>query len=290
MDIKQLQYFDEVVKTGKITTAANRLFISQQGLSMALGRLENELNCKLMKRTTDGMVLTEEGEYLAVHVKQLLAQFNEIEAHFQDTENGTSSVWVASAFGAMPEFLGRKIMEFREQNPNIRIELDEVDDNDCDDAVKSGRAELGLSVSPVDKKIFDVQEVFSSPFCIIVRKDNPMSELESISIHDLNDTPVMIMNSRSKTHLIFNQYCSLHNMTLNDYYLAGEVIAIHRLIADGGGVGITVKSVAESLNNPNVVAIPFSEKELTWRLNAIKRKNMTLSRSGKLFWDFLTEK
>ena len=134
-----------------------------------------------------------------------------------------------------------------------------------------------------------MEEVFSSPFCIIVNKDHPMASLTEISIKDLKDTPIMMMNNRSKTNLIFNQYCSLHDMTLNDFYLAGEVIAIHRLIAANGGVGITVKSVAESLNNPNVVAVPFVEEELTWRLNAIKRKNMTLSKAAKLFWDHLTK-
>lgn len=290
MDIKQFQYFDEVVRTGKITTAADRLFISQQGLSMALGRLENELGCKLMKRTPEGMVLTEEGEYLAVHVRQLLAQFNEIENHFRNPANASTTVWVSSAFGAIPEFLGGKIRKFRTEYPKIHIELDEVGDNDCDEAVKQGKSELGLTVYPVDTTIFDMEEVFSSPFVIIVREDHPFAEMKKISIRDLKDTPIMIMNSRSKTHLIFHQYCSLHCLPLNIYYLAGEVIAIHRLVADGGGVGITVQSVADSLNHPNVVAIPFVEKELIWRLVAIKRKDLTLSRAGQLFWDYLNNK
>ena len=47
MDIRQMRYFLEICKFGSISQAAGSLFISQQGLSSAIRRLEQELGCDL---------------------------------------------------------------------------------------------------------------------------------------------------------------------------------------------------------------------------------------------------
>ncbi|TDM19632.1 LysR family transcriptional regulator [Macrococcoides canis] len=46
MDIKQLRYFDAIVKHGKISWAANALYISQPSLSMSLSKLEDEYDSR----------------------------------------------------------------------------------------------------------------------------------------------------------------------------------------------------------------------------------------------------
>ena len=51
MRIEHLKYFLEVAQSGSINAVAQHLFISQQGISDALKRMENELGVVLFKRT-----------------------------------------------------------------------------------------------------------------------------------------------------------------------------------------------------------------------------------------------
>ncbi len=51
MNIQQLKYYLEICKCRSFSKAADNLYISQQGLSMAVIRLESEFSCKLFIRT-----------------------------------------------------------------------------------------------------------------------------------------------------------------------------------------------------------------------------------------------
>jgi DNA-binding transcriptional LysR family regulator len=58
LEIRQLVYFNAICQYKKIAKAAKACAISPQGLSMAILRLEKELNYKLFERTPMGIVLT----------------------------------------------------------------------------------------------------------------------------------------------------------------------------------------------------------------------------------------
>ncbi|MBR3164582.1 MAG: LysR family transcriptional regulator, partial [Lachnospiraceae bacterium] len=62
MTITQVRYVCEIAKSGSMTKAANRFFISQPALSEQMKALEAELGCTLFRRTARGTELTEAGE------------------------------------------------------------------------------------------------------------------------------------------------------------------------------------------------------------------------------------
>lgn len=62
MTLQQLRYVTMVAKTGTITEAANKLYISQPSLTSAIHELENEMNIVIFRRTNKGVSVTKEGE------------------------------------------------------------------------------------------------------------------------------------------------------------------------------------------------------------------------------------
>jgi DNA-binding transcriptional LysR family regulator len=62
MELKQLQYFTEVVKHGSFSKAAEYLYISQPNISNVIKDLEAELDVKLLIRTTRKLELTDTGK------------------------------------------------------------------------------------------------------------------------------------------------------------------------------------------------------------------------------------
>ena len=76
--MKHLQYFTEVVKQGSFSKAAEYLYISQPNISNVIKNLEEELDVKLLIRTTRKLELTDTGKLLFQYgqqVSQTLQQF-----------------------------------------------------------------------------------------------------------------------------------------------------------------------------------------------------------------------
>lgn len=84
MRIQQLQYLEEIVKTGSINEAAKRLFLTQPSVSNAIKELENELNLKLLLRSKIGVTLTDEGREFMIYARQILDQVYLLEERYKE--------------------------------------------------------------------------------------------------------------------------------------------------------------------------------------------------------------
>lgn len=72
MTIRHLRIFIEVVKTGKMSIAAQRLFISQPTVSQAIHELEEHYNRKLFDRLSKKLYITSFGKDLFTYATQVV--------------------------------------------------------------------------------------------------------------------------------------------------------------------------------------------------------------------------
>ena len=73
MELLQLKYFKTVAQIGKISEAAQALFISAPALSTSISRLEKELGVKLFDRTNNRIIQTQQGQILLRYVNQVFS-------------------------------------------------------------------------------------------------------------------------------------------------------------------------------------------------------------------------
>ena len=66
--LSSYRIFYTVAKTQNISKAAKELYISQPAISKSIQKLEESLGCELFRRSSRGVLLTEEGELLFTHV------------------------------------------------------------------------------------------------------------------------------------------------------------------------------------------------------------------------------
>jgi DNA-binding transcriptional LysR family regulator len=291
MEIRQLRYFLEINKQKSFSKAAERLYISSQGLSMAIQRLETELGCKLFRRAArEKIYLSEDGEFLLPYAELIDRQFAICEEHFLNDKNRVSIVRIASAYGAMPEFAGKIIFNFEQEHKNIGLRVSEYPDVECDMALEREDADIGFGLWPIDDRRFETKLLYSKRFCLLVQKDHPLANEASVSLDILHTTPIMVMNQLSKTNTILMDLCKKKGIKPRIQWLAGEVIAIHRLVSAGAGVGISVESVAEALNQENVRAIPFDEPGMLWSAYLMKKRGAQLTQATHTFERFFLKR
>ena len=73
MELQQLKYFKTVAETGKISEAAQSLFVSAPALSAGISRLEKELGMPLFQRTNNSIKLNRQGQIFLRYVNQVFA-------------------------------------------------------------------------------------------------------------------------------------------------------------------------------------------------------------------------
>lgn len=111
MQLKNLSYFQNVVRAQSISKAAQDIFISQQGLSKAIQSIEKELNVCLLKRNESGKTVpTEAGQELLAASKEILETWDSLKesmTHFN--EDGSKSSEVPRAHVYLTTYLANSL-------------------------------------------------------------------------------------------------------------------------------------------------------------------------------------
>jgi molybdenum-dependent DNA-binding transcriptional regulator ModE len=86
MRIEVLRNFAMIISEGSISKAAQKLFISQQGLNQSIAALEKELNCTLLERTQQGVSPTRSGKAFLKHAQKILSEYDRMLETMGSTE------------------------------------------------------------------------------------------------------------------------------------------------------------------------------------------------------------
>lgn len=287
MEIRQLKYFTEVYKYRNFSRAASACYISSQGISMAILRLEEELSCKLFNRTAKGLVPTAQGEFLYPRARQILALLDECERYFEKGAGKEGFLTVMLSLGTIEEFAGIPIARFKEMYPNIHMDVQETFDVICDASVENGVVELALTVGPVDTKKFDAELLFSSRHALIVHKDHPLAGRKSVSVNELRGVPVAVMRDSTKTYGVYKDACRRAGFEPTVSIFADNILLVYYMAEMNQSVGISTVALAGRLSRPNLRAIPFDDPVFDWNIYLIKLKNARLSPEAKAFENLL---
>ncbi|MEU2116789.1 LysR substrate-binding domain-containing protein [Streptomyces sp. NPDC016459] len=146
MELRHLQHFVAVAEDRHFTRAAERLLVSQSGLSASIRALERELRAPLFVRTTRRVTLTEAGRALLVEAERILAQVraaHEAVAAVQGVLRGTLALGTEQCIAGVrtPGLLAA----FRRRHPDVEIRLRQSGSPDLAEEVAAGRLDLAFA-------------------------------------------------------------------------------------------------------------------------------------------------
>lgn len=145
MEIRHLEYFVTVAEERHFTRAAERLLVSQSGLSASIRALERELGAKLFVRTTRSVELTGPGRALLSEATRALASVRaarDAVAAAQGLLRGTLYVGTEQCIAGVhvPSLLAR----FRSEHPEVEIRLRQAGSAELAESVGAGRLDLAF--------------------------------------------------------------------------------------------------------------------------------------------------
>jgi DNA-binding transcriptional LysR family regulator len=146
MELRHLQHFVAVAEDQHFTRAAERLMVSQSGLSASVRALERELQTPLFVRTTRRVTLTEAGRALLGEAERILAQVrsaHEAVAAVQGVLRGTLAVGTEQCIAGV--HVAGVLAAFRRRHPDVEIRLRQAGSFALAEEVAGGRLDLAFA-------------------------------------------------------------------------------------------------------------------------------------------------
>ncbi|MBK4736132.1 LysR family transcriptional regulator [Noviherbaspirillum pedocola] len=142
---RQLHAFVALAELGSFTRAAERMHISQSGLSAILRDLERQLDCRLFDRTTRSVTLTYAGEQLVPVATRVLSELNTVSAAISKFETRARRILTV----AVTPLIAATVMPsasraFHKLHPEINLRVRDIDRQRIQDGVASGELDVGF--------------------------------------------------------------------------------------------------------------------------------------------------
>lgn len=284
MDFQNLAYFLQICEDGSFSKAANRLFISQQGLSMSMGRLEKELKQKLFIRTTRGVQLTEAGLFLQDRANRIMGIYQECESYF-DTQKGVKNVIplasVHNMVGRMPCEIQR--MSYNE-HPEFFIQLVECVSLDVERMVESGEVPFGFCLGPIESNRLEGYFLFRKKIGFIVHVDHPLGQYKTIPIQKLKDQKLLVFNRKFRIYKQLQQLCRSRGFEPNYVFESDRIEVFYDMIRNNPTLMAHSLDYYEEHNpDPTIRTLYLDDGELNWDAYIAHRKDAVLTKAEKRF-------
>jgi len=179
LDIDMLRCFREVAQTGSFTKAGKAIGLTQSGVSVKIRRLEERLDTQVFNRTSKSLALTPEGEILLDYAGRILAVHNEAVSRLTKPKaSGTLRIGLIDYF--LPELLPKLLSNFRQQYPNIHLEV--RTDVGINLIPMFEKGELDLVVTGKDAYQGHCRVLMQEPLIWVIGKDTKLSPHDIIHL------------------------------------------------------------------------------------------------------------
>ena len=195
--LKQIRYFQSVVRLGSFTAAAEEHFISQSAISQQIKALEDELGVALLERKKRSFTLTQAGEYFYKKSLVLVADYDNMVRELQKVSGNSGELLKV---GLLKGYSGKEfnsaVSEFTVQYPDVTVEVTHGNHDALYALLRNGELDIVLN----DQRrafsdeyvniVLDIREYYAE-----ISANSPLAQLDEVEISDLKNTPLILLSS-----------------------------------------------------------------------------------------------
>ncbi|ASE42231.1 TPA: LysR family transcriptional regulator [Citrobacter braakii] len=265
--LRQLEVFAEVLKSGSTTQASVMLALSQSAVSAALTDLEGQLGVQLFDRVGKRLVVNEHGRLLYPRALALLEQTTEIEQLFRK-DNGAIRVYASSTIGNY--ILPAMIARYRQDFPDLPLELSVGNSQDVINAVLDFRVDIGLIEGPCHSTEIISEPWLEDELVVFAAPSSPLTK-GPVTLEQLAASPWILRERGSGTRELVDYLLLSHLPRFQMAMELGNSEAIKHAVRHGLGIScLSRRVIAEQLQAGTLseVTVPLPRLVRTlWRVH-----------------------
>lgn len=289
--LRQLQLFVVTADSGSITAAAERLFLSQTAVSLALGQLEKALGTMLfVRRRAHGMTLTSAGRTVLPMARHILSstQILQDEAGGGDEVTGMLRIGCFASLG--PQLLPRLLVDFQQRHARVRVDFQEGALDALEPSLETGSLDIVLAYDLGVSRDLHRRVIDQLQPGVLISADHPLAARGgAVSLRDLADEPHLLLESSiSQAHAasVFDAV----GVSPHTRFRTQNFETLRSLSGRGLGWTLTMQRPESPVSHEGygVVVLELNDPEIRpVDVVALWSPHITLSRTARAFLDML---
>jgi len=279
MTLTELRYIVAVARERHFGRAAEKCFVSQPTLSVAVKKLEDELGVALFERRAAEVVPTAVGAKVVEQAQRVLEETQAIRhiAAAGKDELGTP-LRLGAIYTISPYLMPQLIPALHRRIPGMTLFLKENFTERLGELLKQGDLDAIIISLPYAESGICVQPLYDEPFRVVMPANHPWARKARIPASDLCSENLLLLSSGNCFRDQVMQTCTGASKALGDNTLqrsleGSSLETIRHMVASGVGLTVLPASAADAKNSssPLIAVRPFARPEpgrrvaLAWR-------------------------
>ena len=264
MSSNSVRYFIEVVRSGSIREASQRLNVAPSALSRQIRNLEYELGMPLFERRPRGMALTAAGEIYARYAQTAILEDDRVRSDLEELRGlRRGVVRVATVEGVVADMLTTVVARFREKYPGIRFHLLTTGTDDVIASVRDGRSDVGISFHAQPDAAVRFVRRTRDPLAALVHPNHSIAGRLQITLTELLSYPVAVPDAGFGIRRLIDEQCRRLGHSMTPALETNSIEALRGFARSGAGVTMLPgMSFLREIRQGEIVAIPISDRAL----------------------------
>lgn len=296
MTLTQLRYAITVAGASSMNEAARTLFISQPSLSSAIKELEEEIGVELFHRTNRGILITPEGEEFLGYAKQVVAQYELVEAKYvskvqQKKKFSVSMQHYTFAVNAFVELVKQVGMD------QYEFAIYETTTHDVIENIKNFKSEIGiLYLNDFNRKILtkifrdanlEFHELLQCSIYVYMWRGHPLANQTEVSLEELMEYPCLSFDQGNNNSFYFAEEV-LSTYEYKRLIKASDRATFLNLMMSLNGYTLCSGIIDEKLNFADFCAVKLQSDEVM-TIGYLVKKGVAISRLGQKYLEEISK-
>ncbi len=282
MTLTELRYIVAVAREKHFGRAAEACFVSQPTLSVAIKKLEEELDVKLFERGTNEVSVTPLGEEIVRQAQAVIEQaaaIKEIAKRGKDPVSGPLRLGVIYTIG--PYLLPDLVKLAIERVPQMPLMLQENFTVKLLDMLRTGELDAAIMAEPFPDAGLAVAPLYDEPFMVAVPRSHPLARRKRISAEELKQETMLLLGTghcfRDHVLEVCPEYARFSSDAegIRKSFEGSSLETIKYMVSSGMGVTVVPQLSVPKDAQAHIVYIPFTPPAPTRRVVLAWRRTFT---------------
>ena len=240
MEIRQLMYFIQIVKSGTYSAAAKQLYLSQPALSKAVKHLEEELGAKLLVQGDKRSEPTDVGRVLFERGQQLIREYNDLLGAVDEANSRTRGrLHFGIPYGLGQILFYRLTADFSRAFPEMELVVSGHGSAHIREEVLAGRLDIGATLIPPEPEPgLEATVIMRDQFFLLLPRAHPLAGREGVRFAQLREEQFILLNEEFVMTRMTRQSCAMAGFAPRVKIVANRSDFIAELVADGQGIAV----------------------------------------------------
>lgn len=285
MDLRKLEIFVAVAGAGSFSAAAEQIPMAQPAVSIAIRKLEEELQLTLFDRSVRRIQLTAEGERLLQQAQAILQQVEALQASagsLQQLLQGELSIACPSMLATY--FLPDLLSGFLSQYPGLSASVTQAGTEEIEALLLRDEIEVGVTTADATTQELELVPLVNEQMVVCVAEDHPWARRRYLNVKDLHRTPMVVYESGYFIRAQLDALCRQHQVQPELRIQSNFLPLLVRMVKQGVGVTVGLRIMAQQ--EAGIHGIPLSPK-VSVPMALAKRRGRVISRANQAFLDWM---